>query len=961
MKKDFKSPFSRPLGGVNINASNTPNSRNQVQIIKSNEERAIENKLISAPFNMRSPQQLGPNGTPFPNSQVAATIINDTAQNIVDGRNLTRLLPDIKVARMLLVSAIQSPNDLISCSLTFCNDADDFGNVKATLLESIEESFRSIHKIDEIIPVWLDEILFEKGAKAVMVLPESSLDEIINSDLVEKDTRLRIEGYSNAIQDNGALPSLGLLGSAKEGEKKEKTSVSSIVKRARTLSVAHENASGVVTLESNNLSHEKKFYTRSGEEKKEHAYLLQDNTDILKIKKLSEKLALEEARIRLTEHFGVKFYDATTFDDLDQYAEPEDDTEAATENYGGIQVQQSRAAANEVLNFSENQAHGIIRKRDYQWTPVKAVSNKYRANMGEPTIMEVPAECIIPVYMQGRPDDHIGCFLAIEPTGGFITVTDDTDYYREMQASRESNDNVSGQMIEQVSNATFGNNQQRRTANVREDQQLLSSAVLNHTFLEALEHGAYKGIRLALGNTEGVSRLMLGRALAGDNTHFLFVPKDLLTYIAFDYNDYGVGVSLLAQNKMQGAIRAMMQFTNTQTAINNAIIHTRIDVSFDEYESDPERTIEQIYHEAIRRRIAAYPLGVSSPLDQLEYLAVAGTSINVENHPSFPGTKVEFDYFNNSIAQIDTEFTDQLKRDFLQGLGINPESIDMSMGVELAQSIVTSNLLLAKRALIYQTKFCAGLTDHMKKYAMQSPALRQELVDIIMKNKDDFKGRKYYKALAKGDGVSEEIANKLVLKFISSTFVELPRPDLNTMEMQLAALEAKDAFYDKVVEYVISPDMIADWEVGETVVNALDHFRAMFKNYLMRQYIQEENIAPELFTLLGFDDDNAKIVDLLEGNKVYKDSMGRFFAGYIKESAKNAENIETIATNAGQNDVAENNDSYDSGGYDDYGMGDGSDSFMDDFESDMDGDEAFGGSDGDFTDGVGGDESTTSE
>jgi hypothetical protein len=84
--------------------------------------------------------------------------------------------------------------------------------------------------------------------------------------------------------------------------------------------------------------------------------------------------------------------------------------------------------------------------------------------------------------------------------------------------------------------------------------------------------------------------------------------------------------------------------------------------------------------------------------------------------------------------------------------------------------------------------------------------------------------------------------------------------------------------------------------------------------------------------------------------------MGRFFAGYIKESAKQAENIETIATNAGQTEMPGeggdsfgSDDSFDSGG-DDFGM----DGF------DTAGDDSFGeGGDGDFTDSLGGEEETS--
>lgn len=186
MQNKAISPFSRALSVNGFNTSNAPVGKTRVNIVKTDEQRAIESKLISSPNNMRSPQQKGPDGTPFPNSQVASTIINDTAQNIIDGRNLTRLLPDIKVARMLLVSAIQSPNDLMSCSLTYTNDDDEWGNLKSGLLEIIQEEFEGIHKIDECVSVWLDEILFEKGAKAFMVLPESGLDEIINSDIAER-------------------------------------------------------------------------------------------------------------------------------------------------------------------------------------------------------------------------------------------------------------------------------------------------------------------------------------------------------------------------------------------------------------------------------------------------------------------------------------------------------------------------------------------------------------------------------------------------------------------------------------------------------------------------------------------------------------------------------------------------------------------------------------------------------
>lgn len=897
---NFKSPFSKNLAGsINFNKNSQDSGfGNTVKRIKSQEELSIERKLINPSPSHRTPQQRSQDGTPYPNSQLSSTIINDTTQNIIDGRNLTRLLPDIKTARLLLVSAILSPKDLVSTQLTYCNEAEDFGNIKAGLLQIVEDSVESVHKMDEVLPNWLDEILFEKGAKILMVLPESQLDDIINSDLNTGKNRLRVESFNNHLGTKGQLPSQGLLGSKpadyKTNNANTKNIASKIIERANKINLAHESASGLIAEAIPDFDGSRTITIKdklNSENDLTISYVLQDNSDLIKLSKLNEKLAMEEARLKFAKNFKIM----TTTDWSDLYdITPKEDKTLATENEVGI----SGKAAQEILNLNGNEAHGVVRNRSYNWKPVQSAKDNFKLNTGEPLEIEVPAECVVPAYLFGRPSEHIGYFFAVEPTGTFVTVTDDTDYYRDMvNARNRDSNNAAGAMIDQVSQTSLGT-LNSSNVNVREEQQLLSAATLNAQFLESLKYGAYNGIKLAVGNTDGISRLMLARALSGDMTHFLFVPKDIVTYIAFDYNDYGVGVSLLAQNKMQGAIRAMMQFVNTQAAINNAVVHSRLDITLDEYEADSERTLEMIYHEAIRRRLGAFPLGNSSPLNQLEYMARSSLSLNVEQHPDFPNTKVETEYFDKPATMIDNEFTESLKKDFLSGLGINAESIDMSMGIELAQTIVSSNIMLAKRAMIYQNKFCGGLTNYVKIHCIQSPSTMENMVTYILENKDEFKGRPYYSKLT--DNKTDRLtARKLAMKFLSELYVSLPKPDLNTLEMQTEAIKEKEEFYDLLVNYVISEDLVADWEVGPTVADKVEHFRNMFKNYLMRQWIQENNFAPEVFTILGLDADSEKIVPLLESNKELKSRLGRFLAGYYKQASAEAEKIENIATNAG--------------------------------------------------------------
>lgn len=950
MSNNVKTPFVNSFSSdVKFNDRGHSGGNSTIKRLKTDEERSIESKLISPSPSQRIPQQKGPDGTPYPGGQLSSTIINDTARNIVDGRNLTRLLPDIKTARLLLVSAILSPNDLVNTELTFCNESDDFGNLKSQLLEIIQDHIEGLHKMEESLPVWLDEILFEKGAKVFMVLPESQLDDIINGDLKDRTNRLRVESFANSISDKGFLPPQGLLGSKPKDAPPKKYGINDIAKRHERVSLAHESGNGIISSAITEFKGERNIqFTMNEDHNKKYDlnidYVLQDNAEILKLSILNEKLALEEARLRFSKNF--KIYTTTDWEDLYDITPEENAGNVAVENFANGQpsVGISKNAQQQVLNIGDNEAHGVIRDRSYSWKPVQSVKDNFRGNKGEPLRIEVPAECVVPAYLFGRPNDHIGYFFAVEPSGTFVTITDDTDYYREMMSSRDSSENTSGQMIDQVVQTTYGSNGiGNQRMNVREEQQLLSAATLNHQFLESLQYGAYNGIKLAVGNTEGISRLMLARALSGDQTHFLFVPKDIVTYIAFDYNDYGVGISLLAQNKMQGAIRAMMQFVNVQAAINNAIVHSKMNISLDEYEADSERTVEQIYHEHIRRKVASFPLGVSSPLSQLEYMVISGLNVNVEQHPDFPNTKVDMEYLQNNVNEIDNEFTENLKNEFLLGLGIDPSSIDMSMGVELAQSIVTSNIMLAKRALIYQNKFCAGLTEYFKISCLQSPSLKSQLIDAILENKDVFNGQVFYKKLCDKDNAKARVvANKLALKFLSEMYVSLPKPDLKTLEMQKNAIEEKEEYYDLLVEYVISEDIVVDWVVGESVAEKTTYFRTMFKNHLMRQWIQENNFAPEVFSILGLDDNDDKIIPLLEANKQINEKLGRFFAGYIKESTKSAEKIETIATNAGLDESTTTNS------FDSTPQPDGNELNDDIFNTDDNGPSAFG-NDNDLT------------
>ena len=114
----------------------------------------------------------------------------------------------------ILISSILSPKDMINVELNYRvkNKAME-GIIAGQLIEVIRTHFEEEFPLVELLPTILEEALFKKGCYPLLVLPESSIDRIINSDLAPTMESLRheidpIHGIKNK--------SIGILGNPKQ-------------------------------------------------------------------------------------------------------------------------------------------------------------------------------------------------------------------------------------------------------------------------------------------------------------------------------------------------------------------------------------------------------------------------------------------------------------------------------------------------------------------------------------------------------------------------------------------------------------------------------------------------------------------------------------------------------------------------------------------------------------------------
>mgnify|MGYP003618520032 FL=1 len=103
-----------------------------------------------------------------------------------NNEHIIKLFPDIELSIQILVSSILSPKNMVDISLNYKLDEslDIAPNISAELLNIIKADINKQYKLEEILPEILREALFESGAYITTVIPESSVDEVINSDLI---------------------------------------------------------------------------------------------------------------------------------------------------------------------------------------------------------------------------------------------------------------------------------------------------------------------------------------------------------------------------------------------------------------------------------------------------------------------------------------------------------------------------------------------------------------------------------------------------------------------------------------------------------------------------------------------------------------------------------------------------------------------------------------------------------
>ena len=741
-------------------------------------------------------------GVDVPNEGIFDVIINRRGRKNLDAETIMNLQPDIKLIKSLITSIVMSPIDMDSGGVTFkmVESTELPGVVYNPLLEVIRSHFTSYYDLNEVLPLAVGEALFDQGASIHVVVPEAAVDDMING----TTQRVSTEDYLNSRLDDERLTyrPTGYLGPVQQGwrDGKRVPFDAHAIQKKVSLESAFTIQAQVTNTRFNNMT------------------TITDNIEILTLPILKER-----ARERMMRNAQMsRLYHANR--------------SVAVENNQA----QIRTLAGTLYKHSGN------RNQVKNVEIMPAAHSASRSSIGHPMIMKWSSDSMVPAYIPGEEEKHLGYIGALDENGHPIDVMEEmkTNISKGMgNLDNQQAMNLTSTLIQQTQILQSGYNVDMDKQSAAERLRLFTQ-VYEENILNRIKSGIY-GHNVKLGENESFYKVMLARHFANHHVHLVFIPAEQVAYFAYDYDKNGMGKSLLDDVKQVSTLRIMTTFANFMSAIANAVGRTKVTLNLDPRSSDPEKDYHILMDEYLRGQSNASPTDVTSAAEMFRTIRGMGVSFEVTGNTRIPNTTVQVDSYQSQKQMIDPEFTNELKTQQYMGLFVTPDMVDMTQQGDFAITRWTSNQLFAKRIKTIQQITCRHGKKLVQAYTLSSGELikrLQEEIDAI----GDKLPAKYRVTATSGNVIKHQ---ELIEDFMEDIQLELPTPSSTKYQTQLEEMNKYSGLLDEGIRHYITNELLGAAAADEDSSH-IDLLANSIKSYMMREYMAREDILPELQELV---------------------------------------------------------------------------------------------------------------
>jgi hypothetical protein len=766
----------------------------------------------------------------IPSNSNVYGIGDSIADKIQVYKDIQEQLPDIKAAKRIRTSMILSPNDLMTLALNYtCEGSFLPPELVRRLLDDVKSVFDTDeYDLKKYLKQITDDITVDTGSYALAVIPEPTINDVINA----PDTIALERNFESLIKKLDRKKSEALVfGKATEGFSHIKCDYNNVlfkgkegITRADILGYTiHEGIETIQLCFLNKIRNKLKVENRY-------------KAEFSGIEGLNETLNSSD---------GIGNEDNNNKVDIDTFKK-------------------------EIFQTKPNTNIGTIKLNETNWHTRPAV--------GHPMTIHYPSECVIPIHVPGDPTSHIGFLILTGSDNNPLTRVKESNSFSNFlgglgydSSNGMNSGSTYGEVLSSIDRYQNGTSCQYSKGFSPNELLAIAKRIIEDDVTERLYNGTYNSSSQAISCPENVALIMLSYRLADMNVNLQFIPANLMTYFALDYDELGIGRSCLEDVKLIASLRSALQLADAMSGIKNSIGNTKLRLGVDCYDPNIQQTVQSVIQRIASVRSMTHILNNNSPTNIANFMASAfmQVEVNVEDGGSgdgtnpIPGTKVEVSEEAPNYPGPSSELKEDLRSKSLLGVGPPQELVDATTQVDFAASIIHSNLMLNKQSLEDQVIINGHLSNHIRQFTMNSGKLMKMFVTTIKEEKDTLTNY-----LPKDTNYT---VKQIIDEFVNHLTVSLPKPNFNMHEAQEAALENYAKLVDSAVEICMTNGLAG--HIIEGVNNSdeangsgtnTEQLAGIIKMHLIRDFMQSNNILPEFFELFDDNENCANINDILD-------------------------------------------------------------------------------------------------
>lgn len=802
------------------------------------------------------------NNSTGPNPGMLQQISKITSTNIDSNTELMESVPGAIKACKILTASILSPRNLRTVSLSYTTEAYEGKNTELNLLligevrDQIEKNYKITKKLSEIVP----DMLMNTGSSAWAVLSQSSLDNVINGHTRGAGMEAIADDYD--AKANRFL-SKGYLGNPGTSNVLMTASLESLMAGETPLMTVDH-----LGIDKNN----------------ELGITVTDNDAVLAMPRFKLALARNNMAKRqripagIIRRAGLEAYD--------------DKGKGKSKDKSDAKVNQTNVLTDEQYT---NIYNDLFKQRDYVATGMVSISRDdelTRENVGQPLLMHLPSECVIPVHVPGDFKHRVGYFVLLDESGNPLRTAMNDAYYQDIFKNKQDTNNgidSTKGIIEMASQMKSGNKCAFDTmafyAKYVEE--------VEKDLVQRLANGTY-GQTMTIGLTNEVMRIMFARTLQNLQTKVLYIPEESMTYFAFDYNRFGIGRSLLDKSRLYASMAMSNIIATTMANIANSVNITTLDIPLDEEDTEPENTIEDVITTHLNSTLGLSSIiGAKNPRDVCNIMDAASVIVKTGGNDHYPSINVDMTHSKRDITPPDVEWNDRLMEFLSQMWGVRPELISSQNDIKFAIEHINNDALFCQEIVENQRVVCGHASDLVRKLTFKSGQLMNALYEIIMENKklwspSSAKGKKMMEDfkdqnpdVAKND---EAIANRLLTNFINSIICTLPEPETTDMEDLTRAYQTQREFTEAAINDRFPNTTLTKFLEGSD--DDLETWRQELIAMYMRKWMDDSGNAERFAILNDLGEDTNQTAALLAEIINYNEGVWEGILTYLKDKKK---------------------------------------------------------------------------